>query len=256
MKTFEIITETDIVQEIKRISARDYPGGRKEFSYEHAGKNIKELPGGSGLTYTVNRSGGVVYIMIFDPQGKQEPPRQGRYEFEDDYNQRLKIHAREQKRYGRIVGKLRLDSAPFFPIPGAQQVGTITTDESYRGIGLAKALYGIALSVLKRPLLAGGYQTPGGRRNWVSLSQIPGVEMKGYVGLLDQYINSKEIDIIMGKLGGQHIGARAGRRYFAFDVLPNATATELEAHVNTQLSQVYGYDGDYRTGLFAIWTGQ
>jgi hypothetical protein len=165
-----------------------------------------------------------------------------------------------------------------FPLPGAVQVGTITVDEDYRGSGIAKALYGIVLTIMKRPLLAGSSQTPGGRRNWMSLSQVPGVQLKGYMEIDDSdlhtYDTSKvnrsddkrwiasqnkaaenRIDIIMGKLGGEHIGQnKSGTHYFAFDVKPNTTKQELEAHVNTNLSKVYGgYDSS--GGLYAVWTG-
>jgi hypothetical protein len=141
-------------------------------------------------------------------------------------------------------------------------------DEDYRGVGIAKALYGIVLTILKRPLLAGTSQTPGGRRNWVSLASIPGVEMKGWVALDETEFDAtkpwrntpakvnKTIDTIMGQLGGQHIGKNSyGTDYFAFDVQPNATGTELEAAVKTKLSQVYGSNYNSNAGLYAVWTG-
>jgi hypothetical protein len=157
-------------------------------------------------------------------------------------------------------------------MPGAVKVGTITVDEDYRGMGIAKALYGIVLTIMKRPLLAGSSQTPGGRRNWLSLSQIPGVEMKGYVSVNDYKLDAdptlqgtqlaaraeKNIDTIMGKLGGQHIGHnKYDGHYFAFDVKPNTTKQELEAYVDTNLSKVYtsSYSGS-NSGLYAVWTGQ
>jgi hypothetical protein len=156
-----------------------------------------------------------------------------------------------------------------FPLRRAVQVGTITVDEDYRGAGIAKALYGIVLTILKRPLLAGSSQTPGGRRNWVSLAGIPGVQMKGYFGIDEDDLNpsaersrfsnttpaaaNKNIDTIMGQLGGQYMGkGRHGDEYFAFDVQPNTTGTELEAYVKSKLNQVYG---KYDTGLYAVWTG-
>jgi len=137
-------------------------------------------------------------------------------------------------------------------------------------MSLAKALYGIVLTILKRPLLAGTSQTPGGRRNWVSLASIPGVEMKGWVSLDETELDAskrgwgrtspakveKNIDIIMGQLGGDHIGAGpSGDKYFAFDVRPNATGTELEAAVKTKLSQVYGSNYNTDAGLYAVWAG-
>jgi hypothetical protein len=126
------------------------------------------------------------------------------------------------------------------------------------------------LTILKRPLLAGSSQTPGGRRNWLSLASIPGVEMKGYFSMdeseLDQTTSryngvtpaqaNKNIDIIMGQLGGQHMGkGRHGDEYFAFDVQPDTSKQELKAYVDTKLSKVYGgYNSE--TGLYAVWTGQ
>jgi hypothetical protein len=151
-------------------------------------------------------------------------------------------------------------------------------DEDYRGVGIAKALYGVVLTIMKRPLLAGSSQTPGGRRNWLSLSQVPGVQMKGYFSIDDSDLQTrdtsdtdrfnnkrmiasqnkaaeKNIDTIMGKLGGEYIGRGYGGYYFAFDVKPNTTKQELEAYVNTNLTRVYS--GGYGSGgLYAVWTGQ
>jgi hypothetical protein len=114
---------------------------------------------------------------------------------------------------------------------------------------------------MRRPLLAGSSQTPGGRRNWISLSQIPGVQMKGYFRIDDQDFNysygGKKIDIIMGKLGGEHIGQnKSGRHYFAFDVRPNTTKQELQAYIDTNLSKVYSGEYSSGGGLYAIWTGR
>ena len=150
------------------------------------------------------------------------------------------------------------------------QVGTITVDEDYRGRGIAKALYGIVLTVMKRVLIAGSSQTPGGRQNWASLSQIPGVEMKGYIEVEDYelitnpQLKNKQaaqwaeqtIDTIMGQLGGQYIGDAYGNHFFAFDVQPATTGQELQAYVDTKLSRVYtnGYSSD-GAGLFARWVG-
>jgi len=45
---------------------------------------------------------------------------------------------------------------------------------------LGKALYGIALSILKLTLEAGDTQTRHGQRMWLMLNSIPGVEVVGY----------------------------------------------------------------------------
>ena len=60
------------------------------------------------------------------------------------------------------------------------QVETVATDPDYRGQGLGKALYGIALNILKLTLEAGDTQTKHGQAMWLMLNSIPGVEVLGY----------------------------------------------------------------------------
>jgi hypothetical protein len=274
----------EFVQEIERISPGAYSGGKAYLYDKQFGKQIKKLPGGSGLLYSTSegRYGGID-IKIWDPngadyiakktQGAEPKPVKLRREDSWQFSRRLRQWQERQAGLtapGQLIGKLSVENANSFPLKRAVQVSTITVDEDYRGMSLAKALYGIVLTILKRPLLAGTSQTPGGRRNWVSLASIPGVEMKGWVSLDEDDLDTrrdpygmttpakanKNIDTIMGQLGGQHIGKnRYGDAYFAFDVQPNATGTELEAAVKTKLSQVYG--GNYNTdvGLYAVWTG-
>ena len=67
-----------------------------------------------------------------------------------------------------VIGKLILEAADF-PLKRAVKVDYITVHRHYTGFGLARALYGIALSIMKRPLVSGVMQSPGGRRNWLSL---------------------------------------------------------------------------------------
>jgi hypothetical protein len=64
----------------------------------------------------------------------------------------------------------------------------------------------------------------------------------------------KDIDTIMGRLGGQYIGPSKppGNHYFAFDVVPGSG--ELAPAVKTELSKIYDEHGS-RTGLYAIWSG-
>lgn len=284
MRANEFLNEVQELDEIERLSRTDYTGGKNALYDKQYGKQVKKLPGGSGLLYSTSegRWDGID-IKLWDPNGKDylavknrevgPKPVQKDNEYASRYYDRLERWRRDQQAAsapGQLIGKLSVSPANSFPLKGAVQVDTITVDEDYRGVGLAKALYGIVLTILKRPLLAGSSQTPGGRRNWVSLASIPGVEMKGYIELdeddliadprIDRPIDVKRtdrtIDTIMGKLGGQHIGTnRSGTEYFAFDVQPNTTNQELEAYVNTKLSKVYGSDTD-STGLYAVWTGQ
>ena len=284
MRANEFLNQPQELDEIERLASYDYPGGKAYLNNKAYGKQVKKLPGGSGLLYSVSegRYGGID-IKLWDPNGADyiaqksagaEPrPVQLRREPSWAFRRRLDQWTNRQQGLaapGQLIGKLSVESDSSFPLRRAVQVGTITVDEDYRGVGIAKALYGIVLTILKRPLLAGTSQTPGGRRNWVSLASIPGVEMKGWLAIdetqLDPTVSrysgttpaqaNKNIDTIMGELGGQHIGKNSyGTDYFAFDVRPNTTGTELEAAVKTKLSRVYGSNYDSNAGLYAVWTG-
>lgn len=279
----ESIDESQL-DEIERLRPSDYTGGKSYLYSGNGAKQFKKLPGGSGLLYSIEGSRGDPTIKLWDPNTKtaDPKPRKDPYEFASEFNARLKKWEERQrsgKKIPQIIGKLSLETPYSFPLQGALQVGTITVDEDYRGMGLAKALYGIVLTIMKRPLVAGDSQTPGGRKNWVSLSQIPGVEMKGFIAVNDhelsmrpgendfdapykkyiQKINTgreKNIDVIMGELGGQYIGEKHDMHYFAFDVQPNTTGTELEAYVKQKMVSVYGRKSEYGGGLYAVWTGQ
>jgi hypothetical protein len=284
MRANEFLNETQKLDEIERLRPSDYEGGKQSLYDKQVGKQVKKLPGGSGLLYSTSegRYGGID-IKLWDPNGKdfialksraQEPkPVRNRREPVYQYERRVWEWQRSQRDLntpGQLIGKLSVSNANNFPLKGAVQVDTITVDEDYRGMSLAKALYGIVLTIMKRPLLAGSSQTPGGRRNWLSLASIPGVEMKGYFSMDEDELDTrpspydtitparanKNIDIIMGKLGGQHIGSsRHGEEFFAFDVKPDTTKQELKAYIDTSLSKVYGgYNSS--TGLYAVWTGQ
>lgn len=276
----------EFVTEIERLGPKGYEGGKEAMQYDYGRtKSIRPLPGGSGLLYSITDGGGDYEIKIWDPQVKEfdpgPPPQRYSWQMNAEYNrsverwkERNEMRKREFARSpGHLVGKLDVENVRF-PLQGAVQVNTITVDEDYRGRGIGRALYGIVLSIMKRPLLAGGSQTPAGRQAWVGLSQIPGVELKGYVVLDEHDLDTdpydsdtrtikqaeKNIDVIMGQLGGQHIGRdqREYQEYFAFDVQPTTTAKELQSYVDTKLTKVYS--SDYRSsnhvGLYAVWAGQ
>lgn len=294
MRANEFLKESQL-DEIERLSPSGFEGGKEHLEREYdSGKTIRKLPGGSGLLYSIqNEGGGDFKIRLWDRVNKGEfqttvKPTKPSWMMNREYDEVLRrwekrnsdLQAKFARAPGKLIGELYLHKAYNFPFKNAVQVGTITVDEDYRGMGLAKALYGIVLTIMKRPLVAGDSQTPGGRRNWVSLSQIPGVQMKGYfavdegdletrdtknLGRFDdpsyvKYKNKKAektIDTIMGKLGGQFIGKdkASERLFFAFDVNPDTTGKELKAYVDTQLTKVYG-NYDSSTGLYAVWTGQ
>jgi hypothetical protein len=60
----------EFVQEIERISPGAYSGGKAYLYDKQFGKQIKKLPGGSGLLYSTSegRYGGID-IKIWDPNG-------------------------------------------------------------------------------------------------------------------------------------------------------------------------------------------
>jgi GNAT superfamily N-acetyltransferase len=131
--------------EIARIPTGDY-GDAETITPQQEPAGAKPLPGGSGYKYHVNRKGSdSLEITLYDQ--------------------------------GRIIAELDLDELGA-PIP-LWQVNNVAAIPEYQGKGLGMALYGIALSVLKLTLVAGETQTMHGARQWLKLSQIPGVEIMG-----------------------------------------------------------------------------
>lgn len=107
----------------------------------------KPLPGGSHFTYAVGRPDAEdLEIMIFD--GETLAAELDLFYTQDKTN--------------------------------AWRVSTVAVNPDYRSQGLGKALYGIALSILKLTLEAGDTQTKHGQRMWLMLNSIPGVEVVGY----------------------------------------------------------------------------
>ena len=286
MRITELLAETQ--EGIEKLPAGDYTGGKSSLYHP---KNIKAepaqpLPGGSGFVYTIGPGQYGTDIQIWDPNGPDyinstikpvRKPKEPEWKFKGRLEYWGWAVIRAGNTPGQLIGKLSIAPAKWFPMSNAVGVDTITVDEDYRGQGIAKALYGIVLTIMKLPLVAGDTQTPGGRRNWVSLASIPGVNMKGYVGLEHYEITpraapadndpvdidpnkeartaDKNIDTIMGQLGGDYIGrGRDNVEFFAFDVKPTTTGQELEAHVKTKMSNIYG-DTDYNSGLYATWSG-
>ena len=164
----------------------------------------------------------------------------------------------------KLVGYLLLDEVYEFPLRNALRVDVITTHNDYRGIGLGQALYGIVLSIMKRPLVSGTTQTPSGRSAWLQLSKIPGVEVVGFISVYehDLELEPKLIDKIMTKLGGEYLGSSLGDEnlhYFAVNVVPSEAAKELKAYTREPIASLYSTysEGDiYHAGLLARWTGQ
>jgi GNAT superfamily N-acetyltransferase len=134
------------VSEIARIPQGDF-GDKDTLAPMATRPKTKPLPGGSQFSYAVNkRDPEFMEIMIFDGD--------------------------------TLAAELDL-SATLDPL-NTWIVDTVAVDPDYRGQGLGKALYGIALTILKLTLEAGSTQTQHGQRMWIMLNSIPGVEVLGY----------------------------------------------------------------------------
>ena len=268
MKIVELLEST--LQEIESIPPTAYSGGKGSLSSAGKANKFYPLPGGAGFVYSVENMPNPI-IKIYDTN-KQEvagsaKPQKHPYEMWYEYYERVEKWENQQdelrknppkagqKTEPALIGQLTLNSEKF-PIKGALTVDAITVDEDYRNMGIAKALYGIVLSIMKRPLVAGSSQTPGGQKNWVSLSQIPGVEVYGYAMVEDDAME-EYTDTIMGKLGGDYMGSSGGYHFFRFNVKPNTTGNQLKTYVNQRAIQIYGEGWDpVIGGLYAIWTGR
>lgn len=191
--------------------------------------NSEKLPGNNPWRYSVIEGLGDYTIFMVDPT------------------------------HNEVIGKLSIEEIQF-PLKRAGRSNYITVHKNYTRYGIAKSLYGIWLSILKRPLVSGTMQTSGGRRNWLSLNNIPGVHVKGYIKILDAIFDSEYIDDYQDRImatGAQYIGQdRSDHHYFSFDVRPNGDLGELEAVYNKAMTLYNGGDDYITVGLYAIWTGR
>jgi hypothetical protein len=284
----------EFITEIDRIGSGEFTGG-KESLEGHFPKGVKwlPLPGGSGLQWGVAKGTYSTNVYIIDPvpspQSTKPFVKPYREAWWDDYTYKYRVKEaqrkwEEEKKGGKIelIGLLTL-SKYRGPFKNAYDVHTITVDEDRRGIGLAKALYGLVLTQMKATLISGDSQTPGGRRNWASIASIPGTEVKGLLHLGDEEFGpkkalsanaknweksdhetyhanaDKKIDMLM-QLGFQFLGSKTNgygnlHHYFSFDVVSSnyLGSKELAPAVKNKLSELYG---NYSTLLYAQWTGQ
>ena len=144
-----VMDEQYELDEIARIPQSELSGwGSDDTLSDPVGKiKKKELPGGSGYTYAVNKNDrGELEIMIFDGEN--------------------------------LAGELDLFETK--DVLNTWGVETVVVSKEYRGRGIGKSLYGIALSILKLTLEAGQTQTKHGQAMWLMLNSIPGVKVVGY----------------------------------------------------------------------------
>jgi GNAT superfamily N-acetyltransferase len=139
------VWETEL-DEIARIPQGDF-GDKDTLTPMATRPKTTPLPGGGKFSYAVNKKDPEhLEIMIFDG---------------DTLAAELDLF------YTRDATK-------------AWRVETVAVDPDYRSQGLGKALYGIALSILRLTVEAGDTQTKYGQRMWLMLNSIPGVEVVGY----------------------------------------------------------------------------
>jgi GNAT superfamily N-acetyltransferase len=259
MKVNQIITE------VERLTPGDYEGGKDSLRGSEA-KKLKKLPGGSGLMYQVDRRYGCKIELVAKNVQTDRP-----YNHRPWDNASTVRHATALKKWeanstgNKVIGRLDLSKVNDFPMPNTYHVSIITVDEDYRGRGLAKALYGIAISELHMNLISGDSQTPGGRQNWVSLAKIPGCEVVGLLSIHDHHIPNgqtgyyKPDDSVVNNLmtiGCDYIGAKGKKHWFYFPIKlsKNELAAAIKHNVKVYHDN-YKSGGDWETFLLARWVG-
>ncbi len=218
------------LREITSILRSEYNPKEREFklwpetSFDYK-QIMKPLPGGSGLTYVVNTRNGIRSIVILDPQN-----------------------------LGYFVGALSLELTRTIP-ENTWQAKLINVHPKYRGRGIAKSLYRLAL--LSKPeglgltLVSDSIQTPGGARIWTSLSQMPGVEITGLVGIKKygkDRAQSPEIqnryeelmNDLLGKVGGVYHSENVD--FYFYEIPVNVVGSKLENMIKTSLIKIYPKD--------------
>jgi len=121
------------------------------------------------------------------------------------------------------------------------KVETIATRPQYQGQGLGKALYGIALSILKLTIEAGETQTKHGQQMWIMLNSIPGVEVLGYaMAPTDEY---------RARPDDQIVDQNATWTRYIFPVEPGSRSMRSTRRGT-------GIYSSNRVSMIARWTGQ
>jgi GNAT superfamily N-acetyltransferase len=232
------------VTEVERLYPHDFEGGKDSIPHKLAPQKTYLLPGSSGLTYSFHSGAYGVTIFINEQQTK------------------------------KVIGALELKKVHRFFVPNTYAVDTITVDEDYRGRGIAKALYGVALTIKHMNLKSGSSQTPGGIKNWTSLFKIPGCEVVGVLQMYESYLIqpgplatqayakkrgdevAKIIDSLMS-IGCVYQGRHDDKHCFIFPL--TISKNELAATVKNSVKVYHdGYEtagGVWKTSMLARWVG-
>lgn len=221
MRLYEIETIPKSEYNPKGIDFKLWPETSQTYK-----QHMKPLPGGSGLTYVTGGRDHTRTIVILDPQN-----------------------------LSYYVGELRLETANTIP-EKAWQASLINVHPKYRGQGIAKALYGLAL--LPKPegmgltLVSDALQTPGGARNWVSLSQISGVEVTGLVAVrkvdLEKLAQSPTVQDnyekimvdLLGEVGGFYHSEN--NQFYFYQIPVQVVGSKLENTIKKSLIKIYPKD--------------
>ena len=216
------------LDEIARMPKRDFAGGKLTLQQRQPEEpaDTKPLPGGSKFTYNIQSRLGTDVINIYDPTSKVP------------WDSRAQI---------------QLSNAEVDGIPEAVKVDMITVDEDYRGQGLAKALYGIVLSVLHLPLVAGDSQTPDGRRMWQMLHNTPGVEVQGLWAVDKFQITRPAAKALLAQPGMEIVGRGKFYTFVAFPIGPGKK--ELKSQIHGLPVYHSEYDSVHNTMMLATWQG-
>lgn len=230
------------LDEIYNLAANDYTGRntltQKPIVDKATLAGYQPLPGGSKFAYKITEKYGRQIDLIDSTNGRQ-------------------------------AGILRLLPYKQMPEPNCWQVEVIAVSPDYRGQGVATGLYGIVFTVMGATLVAGSDQTPGGRQNWTSMSQIPGVEVQGYVAISDAQLDSEHV---VGELfksimdvGAEYWGnppnakSHFDQQRIHFFTFPAGIGDKgsLESIVKSKIKVYHGYHEELRwtTGLLARWHG-
>ena len=195
------------IMEIARIPQGDF-GDKDTLEPMATMPKTKPLPGGSRFSYAVNQKNPeFMEIMIFDD--------------------------------AQLVAELDL-FATLDPL-NTWGIETVATDPDYRGQGLGKALYGIALNILKLTLEAGATQTKHGQAMWIMLNSIPGVEVLGYA--------MEPTEDYRQKRGDQIVDQNATWTRYTFPVEPGSRSMRSTRRGT-------GIYSSNRVSMIAKWTGR
>lgn len=236
------------INEIETIPQSDYRGGRADLppskykSYTDVAKTykLKPLPYKPGFEYYIDQQYSYHDIIIYIVNRYHKSHVAKMVLEKLDSNTQIKFAA--------------------FPISNSYTVEGITTDESWRGRGLAMALYNVAINELGYTLVSGSVQTPGGQRNWVNLyravneGKLRGVEITGWIQL-PANSDTTYYDELFGKLGGVYMGTVNQFEFYEIPVGLASNQKKLETLLSRGKIKIYVKDtfGEltYRTGLLA-----